>query len=483
MKTNGLVAAVVLVVSACGSPETRSGGTLEVTASGLALADVTRMTAELQPANVAAELLKDASGAWRGVLAAPAGAQTLTVSAWAGSALVGRGTAALTIEENATVAALVEVQDLTGPPPAQHGPVILSLVASRTTLAVGEPASLAVTAVDPDGDPLSYLWTQTCSTGVFTAPTSAETAWSSSAAAACVVMVTVTANGLSAAKQVTLAVSGDAPSGTVSVSVAWVPHARVELFLLDGYVDPDGYRLYLSREDDWMVDSYARVETNLTIPFVYYPGQVQFLPTIYTDLTYREEDLAITMEDDCGGTATRDHVVDGLLHNGNMASWTWTAPTTPALCTIRAGITYKGLSDSLSLVALVGGCVDDRFEPDDSMGDQNWIGSHDPARPLELVGLYAHDDDWFTFYAEGSTAVEIAADNVGPDRRRAPDDAIPLTVLDVDRTTVLASGMNEVQLTTPAGYGQIRWLRVGAGAAAERCASAYRLYIGAPRPD
>ena len=49
-------------------------------------------------------------------------------------------------------------------PAPDHAPVLLSVVVLKTTVSIQETVTLRATAVDIDGDPITYAWTSACPT-------------------------------------------------------------------------------------------------------------------------------------------------------------------------------------------------------------------------------------------------------------------------------------------------------------------------------
>jgi hypothetical protein len=90
---------------------------------------------------------------------------------------------------------------------ADEPPVITSLWASRTSVALGDRVFLLAMAKDDDRDPISFRWSVSpAACGTFIAPDLPLTTWTARAAGTCTLTVTATANHLSSSKSVSIAV-------------------------------------------------------------------------------------------------------------------------------------------------------------------------------------------------------------------------------------------------------------------------------------
>jgi hypothetical protein len=106
--------------------------------------------------------------------------------------------------------------DLINPPSNNHKPTITQLTATKTSINEGSSTNLSVTASDPDGDPLTYSWTQIPATpaGTFGDGTGATPTWTAP----------MLPSNTTFSLQVTVSDGkGDPVQATVDVTVANVP--------------------------------------------------------------------------------------------------------------------------------------------------------------------------------------------------------------------------------------------------------------------
>jgi hypothetical protein len=197
----------------------------------------TRVVAVVSPAGTEQDLVAGAGGAYVTTLRLPPGAQTVTVTALAGTAAVASREAPVTLTAGETSAmaltliATVPLPDAGVPP---HGgsstpPVVSSVTISKTSARVGEAVAVTAVATDPLGAPLSYRWTSTCSSGAGSFADAAQptTTWSATAPATCSITVTATARGLaSSALGTVIVVSGG--TGAVQTWGTHVPGTGVQ---------------------------------------------------------------------------------------------------------------------------------------------------------------------------------------------------------------------------------------------------------------
>ena len=164
-----------------------------------------------------------------GVFSAPSAASTT----WTAPATEGDQTLVLLVADNhgasASVSIVIHVAS-TGGGQADvnvnfnNSPVVTDLLAAPGHLVLGSPTSLTVTASDADGDALSYAWTSTCTSGVFSNTTAPATSFTLPAVAtdtSCDLVVTVSdGRGGSTTGQTTLLVGQPAAVGVPVIADA-----------------------------------------------------------------------------------------------------------------------------------------------------------------------------------------------------------------------------------------------------------------------
>jgi hypothetical protein len=311
-----------------------NSGTLRVSAAGLThVGEVDRVVVSVTPGGYATDLVLDHSdGQFRGSLVVPTGEYALRVDAFDGQSatIVATGSVQVAVVEGRTTAVHVRVIDVTGPPPLpDHAPIVVSVTAAPAPLIVGRSVALTVVAVDVDGDQVSYVWTQTCSStnGVFSAPNSANTSWTPLAAGACTLRVQVTANGLADAATVDVGAIM-APSGAIEISAEFVPNPYVSEVEVSGGGSTS--HIYRSGND-------------ATVPFDAVPG-ANLVVSVHVASGPAK---SISLSDDCGGSSI-------ALHSGpSSASFDWTAPSLPGVCVLSASVSADNLTDVFPIALLV----------------------------------------------------------------------------------------------------------------------------------
>lgn len=133
-----------------------------------------------------------------------------------GGTLVGRGTGAITVSSGATSSLSLDIRDTTTRTgQGDIAPIITSLAASKLRVSPGESVSLTSTAVDLDGDTVTYSWTDDCG-GSFASPSAKNTTWSRTITGGCNLKVTARARNLSTSKVTPVVVINQA-DGTVGI--------------------------------------------------------------------------------------------------------------------------------------------------------------------------------------------------------------------------------------------------------------------------
>ena len=140
-------------------------------------------------------------------------------------------------------------------------PVVTDLVVAPGFIVLGQPVSLTAVADDADNDPLTYAWTSTCASGVFSAPKSAATTFSlpsSASDTSCEFDVEVADDrGGSTSGQTLLPVGAPAslgaPSITASLQSAAVVDAGTTATFSVAATDPQGSALAFA----WLVSAGA----------------------------------------------------------------------------------------------------------------------------------------------------------------------------------------------------------------------------------
>jgi uncharacterized protein DUF4038/collagenase-like protein with putative collagen-binding domain len=185
-----------------------------VVTAQVSTSQVTRVSVTVTPAGMSADLAPGASSTFTGTFDVQAGVQqTVSATALAGTTVVATGTGTSTVAKGETAQLAITALDVTGPAPQpDHSPVITSLSASATTAFVGSQVSLAAAAIDADNDPITFAWSNApAGCGTFASPSSSSTSWTAGAAGTCVVTMTVTARSLSDSRSVDIAVGGVFP--------------------------------------------------------------------------------------------------------------------------------------------------------------------------------------------------------------------------------------------------------------------------------
>jgi hypothetical protein len=210
-------ACIALWLCACSRPPGANSAFIRVVvAAQTSSAEITRVSVTVTPANASEDLTRDPAGTFSGTLSVPVGVQTVTASAWAGTTLAGSGSGSVTVTKGQTAQLFIAALDTTGPAPLpDHSPVVTSLAASATAVALGDHVSLVATAVDADGDAISFGWSAApAGCGTFATPGSASTTWTAATVGICAVTLTASARGRSDSRSTSILVSPGAGAPT-----------------------------------------------------------------------------------------------------------------------------------------------------------------------------------------------------------------------------------------------------------------------------
>lgn len=342
-----------------------------------AIGEITRVTVDVTPAGIVGqELTYDAAaGSFSAAIGVPAGEQVFDLKAFNGTTVVAQGSATAIVTQGQTTAVAITLLDTTGPQPdVGRSPVITALVVPKIQVNVGESIILSATAVDVDQDPLTFTWTDDCTTSTLTTPAQASTAWSNSAEGTCVITLTVEANGQSASKAVSVATIG-VGSGVAAIEGVFIPQPTIER--VDVFAAGTGFTCAV----------YRTFSTDATCTGTVFPTQRLGLASSVVYGTTLGTQASTWTDNGCGGT-----------FNGDSA---WTAPSTPAVCKLTRRASNSGLVTEFSVAVQVAGCIDDRFEDNDLSGNASSIvllplSGPEPSTQI-IDALYTNDDDWFRF--------------------------------------------------------------------------------------
>jgi hypothetical protein len=439
-----LAAVLVLLATACGSQTSNPGGS-RVSVSVALTQQADRVEVQVTPANVTLDLTKSGTNTFVGTLTLPVGQQTIRATAYFGGSPVGEGEVTVNVVAGANPAVYLKIYDATGPAPTpDHGPIITSIVISKTTPVVNESVTFTATAIDPDGEPLTYEWAQSCASGHFGTPTQATTTWYSDAPAGCDITITVRSNGLSTSTFFHLTVSAPL-TGSLPLSVEFVPNPRIT-------------SVALSNGSEWC--SVSRTgPSGASCPGTMYPSQGV---TVY--VYFNGGEATSQLLDNCGGSASL------IASASGVASFQWTAPPFMAYpCILTPTVTVGPLSDSLPVALAIAACMDDTDEPNDDYQHPTPLVFSIPEEVSLRTGLFANDEDWYSL----DTAGDIAALRV----TLTTADAIPLELYTSPGNAFFAAGVNKIVAAVTPNTSYLLHVLPGAMAAPPTCGSAYDLKV------
>jgi hypothetical protein len=319
-------------VLGCGSSQPPQGQISVLAQSQISAGQVSRVAVNVTPAGVTFDLTVDPLDPTRftGTVSVPVGTQTVTATAFAGSTPVGTGTALVTVTKGAHMQALITILDATGPLPGpDHSPVVTSLV-TPASVQVGDQPTLTATALDPDGDAMTFSWSASPSgCGTFGAPSALSTSFTAKTIGPCTVSFTVTANAKSDSKNAQILIV--LATGFIDVTVQFVPQPVIS-----------SIALFSGSTQVAIVNRTGGGDGTIRAPF--HKG------TPYTVVLSFDAwpTGTITLSDSCGGTITEPVFVP----NATTASGTWTPTVDSGVCNLTATLTRGTLIDAFFIVVL-----------------------------------------------------------------------------------------------------------------------------------
>jgi hypothetical protein len=322
---------VPLLALACGA-EQPVGHILVVAEALVSAAQITRVTVTLTPSGSTQDLTANPQDPTRftGAITVPVGTYTVRAEAFASAILVGSGSVSVTVTKGARLQAQIAVLDSTGPVAGpDHSPVVTSLVVPLSAQ-VDDTFPVAATALDADGDPLSYLWEAApAGCGTFAAPAAPSTILTAKTAGACAVTFTATANAKSASRSAQFQI-GPALGG-IDITVQYVPQPLISSISF--------------RDGSTLVATVARTGPDATIRALFHKGN----PYTVTFSFDAWPIGTVSLSDSCGGTI----VQPSFAPNATSATATWTpGASSDVTCNVTATVKRDALTDNLFVVVL-----------------------------------------------------------------------------------------------------------------------------------
>lgn len=224
-ETSAACSSTAVATSASGA----AGVTLSLSSALAAAAVATRVVVTVSGPGIttplSATLIRTATGYEGTIDAIPAGSgRTFDALLYDAAGVVtfsGQATG-VTIDAGKTAMVQLLLQQLTPNDFANVAPFLTSLSASSLTAGPGDTVSLGVTAIDADGDALTYAWT--ASDGSFDDPTLATPVWTagpgSASAAETISIVVSDPHGATAGATITIAAGSVVQTGSASVTAS-----------------------------------------------------------------------------------------------------------------------------------------------------------------------------------------------------------------------------------------------------------------------
>lgn len=322
-------------------------GEMRLSVSGLTAQQLDSLVITAQPANVSQALTYSATtDTYVGTLVLPVGTQSLTAQGYvddgAGNpVLVASGSSSVDVVGGTRVTVLMNLQDLTPPVPQPDIAPFIRGMSITGTPRVNTFVGLAVSAIDLDGDPLTYQWTSDCPTSVFTRPTSSYTEWGTRDAGPCRLQVTVTARGVTLTQSFNLHVAAltTPQTGEVDVEAEYIARPLVTAIHIQG---PGLSARQFQRQD--AVTRLPFVGPNRTF-------QVEF----FVDYGNSHGTRTASLESTCG-TVVRgtDTCATPPAPVTCSVQYAWTTPALPSpTCVVKARATNGTLVDSFAIGTMV----------------------------------------------------------------------------------------------------------------------------------
>jgi hypothetical protein len=472
---------VVLALLACAlgcsqaasSGRKEQGGVASIHVSAnVASSDLTRITIEIQPADITTDLTYNPTdGSFGGSIQVPAGSQTFTARAYIGLTLVGISTP-VTVVLTASKTTLIQIVilDSTGPAPQpDHGPIITSFTVSNSAPIIGDTLTLTVAATDVDGDTISYLWTQSAECGgSFSAPTNPSTTWTAAQAGPCTLSVTTTSKALSDSRSVMLTVASNLATAQIEGFFVSGPEVTQIRVFNRGNPNDTCYALRYAANGDCV---------NPDIPYSLLPGR-DYQVDVQVNVGPRQDpNLEIMLTNNCTGDPPASPFRTTVAGNLVIAEFIWQSPGSSTLCQLRADVLNYGRSDEFMTALLISQpstCQEEIFEnnnsPLNAYGWALWRASNG----IEVPGIYTNDDDWFSFYAvESLTSVSLTTN---------PQMSVVMDAFLFDQasgtlaSTPFASGVGSISLGSMSGdFTNMVFLRIRPDPNATGCSTPYSL--------
>lgn len=284
-----------------------------------------------------------------GAVAVPPGTWDFTVTAFdANGNSVATGQAlGVTITDGATTYVTITIFDTTGAPTAGPNPApIIASVGYTTPATMGVAVPLTVTAIDPNGDPITYEWTQVCTAitvgktnqdGVFSTPDLATTDWTHEFPdQSCVITIHVFDDaGGEDSKSFTMTVEPPTGEGAAVIEGVMVQFPQI------GSITVRSPVAAVPQEPVCIVGRYG---TDGSCHGPYTQGRVLEIQLNY--VLGNTSAPSSTLTSSCAGS-----IVQNSFSN-TTALYTWTEPSgalTPTACIITGFVTNGGMTDNFPI--------------------------------------------------------------------------------------------------------------------------------------